>query len=89
LQIQVSITFVRRENTLQRLKEINAAVLSYNNANMMSPALPASWTTILNRLVTENYLPTAAPYQTDAWGDDYVEDPPGMAPVVRIGSANL
>ena len=89
LSIRVSLTFVRREHTLRTLDIVNRAIGAYNAANGMDPFLPANYTSLLNTLVADGYLPTATGYQTDAWGAAFVEDPPGFAPVVRVTSSNL
>lgn len=88
IAIAVNVSFIRREETLARLRIINQAVASYNANNNFAPALPNSgYSNILTTLVSGRYLPTSAGYDVDAWGDAF--EPDGVLPVVKIRSTNL
>lgn len=90
LVLDLDVTPLRRTETLDRLRIVNAAVQRYNDERgPMDPGLPANWTAARTMLVTNGYLPGDPTYQTDAWGDDLVEDPVGDTPVVKVGSVHL
>ncbi len=90
LVLDLDVTPLRREETLDRLRIANSAIQRYNAAlDVGEPGLPADWSTARATLVTAGYLPNDTRYQTDAWGADFVEDPVGLTPVVRIKSTNL
>lgn len=89
VSLTVDFTPVKRELTLDRLRTINNAITLYNQAYGATSPLPANYTTILDRLVTNGYLPTRTGYSADAWGSAYVPDPTGATPVVRVTSPNI
>lgn len=85
LSIDVNVTFLRREKTLDQLRIINQAVSAYNATYAFTPPLPASYQGIRQRLATEGLLPSSG-YDVDAWGDAFE---PEATPVVKIRSVNL
>jgi len=90
LEIEVDASPLRRSETRDRLAIANNAVQRYNAEKAPSdPILPANWTSARSILISAGYLPNDSRYQTDAWGDDLVEDPVGGLPVVKVDSANL
>ena len=89
VSLVVDFSPVKRELTLDRLRTLNTAITLYNQAYGVTSPLPANLTTILDRLVTNGYLPTRTGYTTDAWGAAYTPDPVGATPVVRVTSPNV
>jgi general secretion pathway protein G len=89
LALPIDVTPILRDETLERLDTINAAVQNYNLLYQLTEPLPAGYASIRSALVAKGYLPDAAAYETDAWGDAFTEDPLGLAPVVRVTSTHL
>ena len=89
LSIQLDVTPIRREMTVDRLETINQAVTLYNGTWHKSAPLSTSWTSAYAQLVAKGYLPSSLDYQVDAWGDAYHPDPKGIAPVVKVTSPNV
>ena len=89
LEIQLDVTPIRREETLRQLAILNQAVILYNAQYQSTSPLPASWPSALAALVSRGFLPSAAGYDVDWWGDAFVEDPAGVSPVVRVRSVNV
>jgi prepilin-type N-terminal cleavage/methylation domain-containing protein len=89
LELDVDVTWIRRERTLDQLRILNQAILLYNGLYQTTDPLPANWALALNKLVLRGLLPTTSGYLTDAWGSTFVETPAGSAPVVRVTSPNV
>jgi len=89
LSITLDVTPIRRDRTLKTLEIVNRAIGLYNESWLATDPLPTSTSTLLGKLVTRGYLPSAAPFQDDGWGDELVADPPARTPVVRLGSIHL
>lgn len=89
LSLDVDVTWIRREKTLEQLRVLNQAVVLYNGQYQTSDPLPANWTMALGKLVARGFLPSSSGYQNDAWGSAFVEDPAGAQPVVRVISPNV
>ena len=89
IAIDLDVTYLRREGTLAQLETINRAVSQYNDQFLSSAPLSTSWSTAVNTLVTSGFLPTSDGYSEDWWGAEFVADPPGVNPVVRIKSPTL
>jgi hypothetical protein len=87
--VTVDVTSLRRERTLERLAILNDAIRSYNRAYLGSDDLSPPFPGVLSRLVARGYLPSAEPFRTDGWGDDFECDPPAGVPVVRVRSHRL
>ena len=85
LSIDVNVTFLRREATLDQLRIINQAVSAYNATYAFAPPLPTTYASIRTTLTTEGLLP-ASGYDVDAWGTAFE---PEATPVVKIRSVNL
>ncbi len=89
LRLDLSVTYIRRQVTLDELVIINQAVTLYNAQYLVSSPLPTNWNQALSRLVATGFLPTAGVYRRDGWNRAYVADPAGRMPVVKITSVNL
>lgn len=90
IAVEVDVTPIRRQVTLNELAILNAAVQAYNRLNLEIDPLQPSWTLILQKLRTQGFLPAGdTTLENDGWGSPYTPDPPGQAPVVRVGSTNL
>jgi len=89
VRIQVDFTPIRRAETLEELKTINQAVTLYNGLHGADKPLPATWKKALSTLVGANFLPDDPGYLEDAWGDEYVGDPAGKGPLVRVASTSV
>lgn len=89
LTLATDVTPVRRAQTLERLRILNNAIALYNAAYQATDPLPADFAQVYARLTTTGFLPADADFQQDAWGQPFVEDPLGQAPVVRVGSSSL
>ncbi len=89
LSIELEVTWIRREVTLEVLRVINQAIVLYNGQYQMTAPLPANYSSVYSTLVGKGLLPASSDYQTDAWGDPFVEDPIGRTPVVRVQSLRI
>lgn len=89
LVLDVDVTWIRREKTLEQLRVINQAIVLYNGQYQTTDPLPANWTLALDKLVLRGALPSTNGLQSDAWGSAFVEAPAGSAPVVRVTSPNV
>lgn len=89
LFLVTDVTPVRRAWTVERLEVVNTAVQVWNARFLATDPLPASYPVIYAKLTSAGYLPLGAGYDVDGWGDAFVPDPIGAAPVVRVGSTNL
>ncbi|MBU0753512.1 MAG: type II secretion system GspH family protein [Planctomycetes bacterium] len=90
LSVDVDVTFLRRDSTLQELAILNTSIYAYNTVYLASAPLPADWSQILATLKSSGFLPlSATDLNTDGWGDDYEPDPAGVSPVVLVTSPNL
>lgn len=90
ISIQIDVTFIRRKATLEEVEIINHAINAYNSVYLETDPLIPNWTLIFQKLQATGFLPSGDPdLATDGWGSDYIPDPPGMSPVVRITSPNL
>lgn len=88
--IQVDVTYIRRESTIEELEIINSAIQTYNKAYLGEDPLPPDWDLIVSKLVFRGFLPAGnEDLETDGWGQAYQPDPLKKAPVVRVTSANL
>ncbi len=87
--IELDVTWIRREKTLERRDTLNRAIGLYNPLYMNTDPLPVNFTTARKKLVAAKLLPDDAVYATDAWGDAFVVDPAGKLPVVRVESIHL
>lgn len=87
--IDVNVTWIRREETLDQLKTINQAIGLYNSQYQATAPLSSSWPTALDQLVAKGFLPSTEGYQKDAWGAEFVGDPPGKSPLVKVQSPTL
>lgn len=89
IDVALDITWIRREKTLEQLKTINQAVTLYNGQYQTTSPLSGKWSTALDALVTKGFLPAATGYQNDAWGSEFVGDPAGKSPLVRVVSQTI
>ncbi len=89
LAIDLNVTPIRREQTLDRLEVINQAIQLYNGQYQTTAPLSTSYTALFNQLVTKGFLPNSSEYKEDAWGDAFTPVPAGVQPVVAVGSVNL
>lgn len=89
IDVQLDVTWIRREKTLEQLKLINQAVTLYNGQFLTTSPLPARWTTALDMLVNRGFLPTTSGYVKDAWGDEFIAEPEGRSPLVRVVSESV
>ena len=89
LEIDLSVAWIRREITLERLETINQSITQYNGQYLATDPLPADWPQALGKLVNRGFLPAAAGYDVDGWEAAFVEVPQGRLPVVKVESANL
>ena len=89
ISLALDVTSIRRAETLDRLQIINNAIAAYNSEHLIDSPLPANYASIRSKLVGSGALPSAAMFETDAWGDAFVADPFGASPVVKVASANL
>lgn len=87
--VQLDVTRIRREQTLAELQLINQAIYHYNQTYLVSNPLTTNWSSSLNKLVSEGYLPDKEPFRKDGWGDAYTADPVGGMPVMAVTSPNL
>lgn len=85
LERVLDVTPVRRALTQERLRVINNAIAHWNAVHLADDPLPVSYATTYARLVGAGLLPDDPDFRTDAWGADYVADPPA-SPVVRVTS---
>ncbi len=88
LVVTLDVGPLRQEETEERLRIVNQAIALYNGAYGEAEPLPARWMGVHGRLVARGFLPDGDRYLVDGWGDAFVEDPPGGAPVVRVQSVN-
>lgn len=89
ISVTLDVTPIRREKTLETVAIVNRAIAAYNTSYLDSDPLPATYSTLLSKLVTRGYLPASSPYATDGWGDALEADPAGLTPVVRVKSVNM
>lgn len=89
ISMTVDVTPIRREQTLAKLKIVNQAIQKYNDTWLDSDPLPATYSTVLTKLVSKGYLPSTTPFDSDGWGDPLVPDPAGLSPVVQVTSSHL
>ena len=89
LDVRLDVTPIRREKTLALLETINQAVTSCNGQYLPDTPLPTSYGGVLSQLVATGFLPSASAFSVDAWGDGFEPVPPGLTPVVAVGSVNL
>jgi general secretion pathway protein G len=89
LAITLDVTPIRREQTLETMKIVNQAIQLYNAVWLSTDPLPASYSSLLSKLVSRGYLPSAPPFSTDGWGDAFVVDPPSLTPAVKVTSSNF
>lgn len=89
IDINLDVTGVRRQVSLDRLATINVAINRYNADWGSTEPLSSDWNLAFNSLVVRGYLPNSTVYQLDGWGDTFSADPPGALPVVRATSPNL
>ncbi len=89
IEIDLDVTYIRRQATLDQLATINQAITLYNGQYQASDPLPSSWTTALGKLVNRGFLPAASGYDVDWWGTAFAETPKGKMPVVKVESANI
>lgn len=89
ISITVDVTPIRRELTLESQRIVNQAIQHYNAVWLSDDPLPASYGSLLSKLVAKGYLPSTAPFSTDGWGDAFVADPPTLMPVVKVKSVNF
>jgi prepilin-type N-terminal cleavage/methylation domain-containing protein len=89
LSIELDVTWIRRDVTLEFLRVINQAIVIYNGQYQMTAPLPANYAGVYSTLVNKGLLPASSGYQADAWGDPFVEDPIGRTPVVRVQSLHV
>ena len=85
----LDVTPIRREKTRAQLATLNAAITLYNGQYLPDTPLSTTYSALLARLVATSFLPSAAPYQTDAWGSAFQADPVGASPVVAVASPNV
>lgn len=86
ISIEVDVTPIRRELTLERLRIVNNAVTLYNQLYQATEPLPANFPLVYQTLVDRGLLPLDDDFLYDGWGNAFVEDPPGQSPVVRLSS---
>ncbi|MCB9913594.1 MAG: prepilin-type N-terminal cleavage/methylation domain-containing protein [Planctomycetes bacterium] len=89
LFVSLDVTAIRRDMTLDLLEVVNGAINRYNATWLDSDPLPASISSLLDKLVARGYLPAPEPFTDDYWGDALVADPLGLTPVVRVTSIHL
>lgn len=89
LTLPLDVTFIRRDDTIAELRTIQIAIDAYNALYLTTNPLPANWSTIYSRLISNGLLPPGAGYDTDGWAQAYVPDPPGAVPVTRVSSSSL
>lgn len=89
LEVVLDVTPIRREKTLATLKTVNQAIQLYNAVWQATDPLPASYSSLLTKLVNKGYLPSEPPFSVDGWGDAFVPDPPSLTPVVQVTSSNF
>lgn len=87
--LDFDVTPLRRRLTLDRLETINQAVTLYNGAYQATDPLPADYTALVARLVATGFLPNTSGFDSDGWGNAFVEDPVSETPVVRVTSTSL
>ncbi|HVS19976.1 MAG TPA: prepilin-type N-terminal cleavage/methylation domain-containing protein, partial [Planctomycetota bacterium] len=56
LVLEIDVTWIRREKTLEQLRVLNQAIVLYNGQYQSSDPLPANWTLALNKLATRGFL---------------------------------
>lgn len=86
---ELNVAPIRRAKTQQALVVINQAVTRYNGIYMATEPLSGTWSKAFGQLTSKGMLPNSKEYQADAWGDEFVSQPKGQFPVVRIGSSNI
>ena len=89
LTVEIDVTPVRREETLDRLETINQAITQYNDQYLPRQPLPLSYDALLAKLVSSGCLPAVQRFALDGWGDTFVPDPSGKSPVVEVTSIHL
>lgn len=89
IAVTVDVTPIRRESTLKQVTLINNLIVKYNETYIVTDPLPAVYSSLLQKLVSHNYLPAATGFELDGWGDAFTADPAALTPVVRITSTNL
>ncbi len=90
----VDVVFLRRDETLDELEILNAAIQAYNDQFLASAPLPTNLDQLLAALYNANLLPRPSgnsqdPLLTDGWGSRYAASPPNVTPVVRLASPNV
>lgn len=89
LAVQVDVTAVRRSWTYERLGIVNTAIAAYNGLYLATSPLPANWTGIEAQLVATGFLPPGGTFSEDGFGANWVPDPAGVSPVMRVTSSSL
>lgn len=89
VRVQVDLTPIRRERTRDELESIRQAIALYVGLHGSEAALPATWTTASKTLADAGFLGDAEVYANDGWGNPYVGDSEGRAPITRVISTSL
>lgn len=89
ISVTIDVTSVRREDSLRTIEIVDRAIQLYNASWLTTDPLPADYSALLDKLVARGYLPAAAPFELDGWGDAFVPDPAGLTPVVQVTSTHL
>lgn len=89
LRILVDFTPIRREQTLEELAAIHQAIARHDGRPGSSEPLPGEWSQALAQLVAGGFLPAAAPYRADAWGNPYEGVRDAASRLVRVVSTSI
>lgn len=89
ISIELDVTPIRRELTLERIRIVNNAIQLYNQLYQATQPLPANYPIVYQTLVATGLLPMDDDFLYDGWGSAFVESPPGQSPVVRVSSRNF
>ncbi len=68
---------------------MNTSIAGYNALYLTTNPLPIDWATTESRLVTNGLVPPGGAFSTDGFGNAWVADPAGAAPVMCVTSTSL
>jgi len=89
IQLDVNVTALLRQMTMDELRVINVAITQYNALHLAINPLPGDFAVALSVLEGASFLPIGSDYGTDEWGDAYTGDPPAVSPMTAAISVNI
>lgn len=85
----LDVSWMRVEETIDALREIERALALYNGQYVETDPLPADWGLAMQRLVDEGLLADERRLRNDGWGLVFEADPPAVVPLRAVRSPRL